>query len=101
MDRIVIIGDPHTVNAFRICGVQGFTAGRDDSPSILKSILAEDDALVVLITRDCAEPNSELIKRVNLESVRRVIIELPGIDDEGGFGKSLTGYITEALGVAL
>lgn len=101
MEKIFLIGDEHTVNAFRICGVEGFTADAESSGSLLKSILAGDDALVILITRECAEPLAETIKRVNLDSPQRVVIELPGIDDAGGFGKSLTGYITEALGVAL
>jgi hypothetical protein len=42
-----------------------------------------------------------MIKKNNLESGRKVIIEIPGIDDTAGFSKSLTSYITEALGVAL
>jgi len=97
----VIIGDPHTVNAFRICGIDGFYADSMNPADIIRPILAGDDALVILVTRECAEPLAEIIKRVNLETPRRVIIEIPGIDDPAGFGRSLTGYITEALGVAL
>ena len=101
MDRVVLIGDEHTVNAFRICGIEGFYADAANTADIIKPILAGDDALVILVTRECAEPLTEIIKKVNLQSPRRVIIEIPGIDDTAGFGKSLTGYITEALGVAL
>ncbi|HOP29770.1 MAG TPA: V-type ATP synthase subunit F [Spirochaetota bacterium] len=97
----MLIGDPHTVNAFRICGIEGHYADAASSPSILNSLLSEDETLVILITGECAEPLGETIKKVNLETSRRVIIEIPGIDDSGGFSRSLTGYITDALGVAL
>lgn len=101
MEKLFLIGDAHTVNAFRICGVEGIVADEENSGTVLKSLLAADDTLVVLITRECAEPLAEIIKRVNLESPLKVVIELPGIDDAGRAGKSLAGYITEALGVAL
>ena len=101
MDKIFIIGDEHSVNAFRVCGIEGFNAGPANSEEILKSLLMNDDAFVILLTRECAENCGEMIRKVNLESVRRIIIEIPGIDDEPGFGRSLTSYITEALGVAL
>lgn len=101
MEKVLLIGDPHTVNAFRICGIEGYYADAAASPSIFKSLLSDDKALVILVTRECAEPLGDIIKKINLEAPRRVIIEIPGVDDAGGFGKSLTGYITEALGVAL
>jgi vacuolar-type H+-ATPase subunit F/Vma7 len=101
MEKIFLIGDAHTVNAFRICGIEGFCADASNSVHILKSLLADDEALVILVTRECSESMGDIIKRVNLETPRRVIIEIPVIDDAGGFGKSLTDYITDALGVAL
>lgn len=101
MERIVVIGDAHTVNAFRICGFDGVAADVESAGAAIKSVIESDDPIVILVTGDCAEPNSGLIRKVNLESPKRVIISIQGIDEGKGFGRSLTSYITEALGVAL
>lgn len=101
MESIYLIGDAHTVNAFRICGIDGFTANIETSGIILKDLIERDDSLIIVITSEFAEYNSEMIKRFNPDSQKKVIIEIPGIDDAHGMGKSLTSYITEALGVAL
>lgn len=101
MSSIYLIGDVHTVNSFRICGIDGFTADAESAPVLLRKLLESDDASVIIVTRELAETLSGIIKKVNLESPQRVIIEILGIDDKRGFGRSLTSYITEALGVAL
>lgn len=101
MNSVYIIGDTHTVNAVRICGIEGFTADAESSHSVLRDVLAKEDALVILVTRDCAAGLQEEIRRINLDPAHRVIIEIPGLEDNRGFGRSLTSYITEALGVAL
>jgi len=96
-----LIGDVHTVNTFRICGIEGFIPGAESAEDILGRLLGNEDISVIIITKEFAESLPGIIKKVNLESEQKVIIEIPGIDDIRGFGKSLTGYITEALGVAL
>ncbi len=96
-----VIGDMHTVNAFRICGVEGFTADVHTAPAILKKLAGNDKAAVIFITRECGAEICDEIRKLSLEQADRVIVEIPGIDDLHGLGKSLTGYITEALGVAL
>jgi len=101
MEKIFLIGDAHTVNAFRICGIEGFISDPVNTSSVLESLLSEHEPFVILVTRECAEPLSEIIRKVNIGSPRGVIIEIPGIDDKGVVDKSLTDYITEALGVAL
>jgi len=101
MNSVYIIADAHTVNAFRICGIEGFKGDAASAPDILKRLLERDDAAVILVTGECAEALAGIIKKVNLESAQRVIIEIPGIDEMKGPGRSLTSYITEALGVAL
>ncbi len=101
MNAVYIIGDTHTVNAFRVCGIEGYAADSQTAPGILKGLLTRDDAPVILITRDCAADLPDIIRNINLQSAERVILEIPGIDDLRGPGRSLTSYITEALGVAL
>ena len=101
MAQICLIGDAHTVNAFRICGVEGFTADEETAPAVLDRLAGDGDTTVILITHEFAHTLTDTIKKYNLESSGKVIIEVPGIDDSQGTGRSLTSYITEALGVAL
>jgi len=101
MDSVILIGDTHTVNAFRICGIECFAADAQSSPGIFGKLMKRDDASVILITAECAAPVSDLIRRANMEPGKRVIIEIPGIEEGEGLERSLTSYITEALGVAL
>ncbi len=101
MDSVYVIGDAITVNVFRSCGIEGVMADPRTSEEVLRDLLGKEDAAVILVTRECAQNLSGMIRKLNLESADRIIVEIPGIDDERGFGGSLTGYITEALGVAL
>jgi len=99
--RIYLMGDAHTVTAFRVGGIEGVITDKEGSESILTDISGRDDAAIILITRDLSEPITEMITEINLNRVSPVIVEIPGIDDQRGFGKSLLGYITEALGVSI
>ncbi len=101
MEKIYLIGDTHTVNAFRVCGIEGFVLGDESLNTVFQRVIAMDDSSVIIITRECAEALADIIRKINFESARKVIIEIPGIDDKQESGKSLTGYITEALGFAL
>ena len=101
MALICLIGDVHTVNAFRICGLEGVYANEETAPAVLDALAGDDGTAVILVTRELAHNLTDTVKKFNLESSGKVIIEIPGIDDTQGPGRSLTSYITEALGVAL
>lgn len=101
MEQIYVIGDIHTVSAFRLAGVTGVISGRGEAAAKLDEIIGKGDAAVVMITNDLAKDLGERINAINLNLPFPVIIVLPGIDDDRGFGKSVVSYVSEALGVAL
>ena len=101
MKKIYIIGDMHTVSAFRLSGVEGVVSGTDNAPTRLEEIVKKEDAGVVVITNELAEDLQERITEINLGSLSPVVIEIPGIDDTKGLRRSVVGYIAEALGITL
>jgi len=101
MDQIYVIGDIHTVSAFRLSGVTGIVSGREDAAVKLEDIIRKGDAAVVVITNDLADDLQERINAINLDLSAPVVIAIPGIDDDRGLGRSIMSYISEALGVSL
>jgi vacuolar-type H+-ATPase subunit F/Vma7 len=101
MEKIYIIGDMHTVSAFRLSGVEGVVSGPDEAPAKLEEIIGKGDAGIVLVTNDLAEGLQARITEINLNMPSPVVLEIPGIDDTQGFRRSVMGYIGEALGISL
>ena len=101
MDQIYVIGDIHTVSAFRLSGVTGIVSGREDAAVKLEDIIRKGDAAVVVITNDLADDLQERINAINLDLSAPVVIAIPGIDDDRGLSRSIMSYISEALGVSL
>lgn len=101
MEKIYVLGDLHTVSAFRLAGVEGRSADPDNAAAGLETLALRPDAAIVLITNDLARNLRERIIEINLKRPKPVILEIPGIDDELGFRRSAVGYISEALGIAL
>jgi len=101
MENIYIIGDAHTVSAFRLSGVNGVISGRQDAAEKLEDIVHKGDAAVVAITNDLADDLLERIRSINLNLPAPVVIAIPGIDDVSGFRRSVMSYISEALGISL
>ncbi len=101
MERIYIIGDIHTVSAFRLAGVTGVISGRADAAVKLEDIVRKGDAAVVAITNDLADDLTSRISAINLYLRAPVVIAIPGIDDVDGFRRSVMSYISEALGISL
>jgi vacuolar-type H+-ATPase subunit F/Vma7 len=101
MEKIYIIGDMHTVSAFRLAGVEGVVAGADQAENALEEIIGKKDAAVLLITNELAAGLGKRIRDINLNRPAPVVMEIPGIDDTGGFRGSVMGYVSEALGISL
>jgi vacuolar-type H+-ATPase subunit F/Vma7 len=101
MRKIYIIADIHTVSAFRLSGVEGVVSDRESALSKLEEIIKKPDAGIVAITWELGEDIQARIAEINLSMPSPVVIEIPGIDDERGFGRSVVGYIAEALGISL
>jgi vacuolar-type H+-ATPase subunit F/Vma7 len=101
MEQIYVIGDIHTVSAFRLSGITGVISDRQNSATKLEAIIRKGDAAIVAITNDLAEELQERIRTINLNLPVPVIIAIPGIDDVHGFRRSAMSYISEALGISL
>ncbi len=101
MERIYVIGDPETAAAFRLGGVSCVVSGKDRALRDLGETIARDDAGIVMITREFAGEARDLITRCNLTMARPVIVEIPGVRDAGGFGRSIMSYVAEALGISI
>lgn len=101
MKKIYIIGDIHTVSAFRLSGVTGEVSDRENVLSRLDEVVRREDAGIVMITNELAGDLEARIADINLNSISPVIIEIPGIDETQVLSRSVVGYIAEALGIAL
>jgi vacuolar-type H+-ATPase subunit F/Vma7 len=101
MEQIYVLGDIHTVSAYRLAGIAGVISGRQDAAAKLEDIIRKGDAAIVAITNDLAEDLQGRIDAINLHQPAPVIITIPGIDDVSGFHRSAMSYITEALGISL
>lgn len=98
---IFIMGDVHTVTAFKISGYAGQITCKENAPEVFDALVSKGDIGILLITHELAGVISKEIKRVNFESLTPVIIEIPAVDDTSMFNKSILSYITEALGIAI
>ena len=101
MDKIYVMGDVHTVSAFRLAGVEGVVCGLDDAVARLEAIVQKGDAAIVAVTNDLADHLADRIGKINLQMSVPVVVAIPGIDDVQGFGRSAMRYVSEALGVSL
>jgi vacuolar-type H+-ATPase subunit F/Vma7 len=101
MEQIYIIGDIHTVNAFRLAGVVGVVSSRQEAAAKLEHVLMKKDAAVVVVTNHLADGLQERLRAINLTMPVPVVIAIPGIDDVHGFRRSVVSYISEALGISL
>lgn len=101
MEKIYIIGDIHTVSAFRLSGVTGVLSGSQDAAAKLEEIIRKGDAAIVGITNELAGGIEERIRAINLNLPSPVVVAIPGIDDSQGFQRSVMSYISEALGISL
>lgn len=101
MEKIYIIGDIHTVAAFRLGGVAGVVSSEAAIKEDMSDIIRNNDAAIILITRELSERAGDIIRNCNLNMVKPIIVEIPGIGDDRGFGRSIMSYITEALGISI
>lgn len=101
MSKIYLIGDIHTVSAFRLAGITGVVCDGETANARFDDIVSRGDASIVAVTNDLARELQGKINKMAMTGALPVVIEIPGIDDEEGFSASALDYITEALGIAL
>lgn len=96
-----MMGDMHTVSAFRLAGVEGVVVVPDRAAGMLEELVRKKDAAVLLITNELAAGLAKRITYINLNLPQPVVLEIPGIDDKEGFRGSVMGFVEEALGISL
>ena len=101
MQNIYVIGDIHTVSAFRLAGAKGIVSDTADAKARLDEVINKKNAGLVLITNELVCGLEEQIARMNLDLPDTVILEIPGIDDSPEFRKSTMRYVSEALGISM
>ena len=101
MEKIYVIGDIHTISAFKLAGATGVLSSRQEASAKFEETVRKGDAGIVAITNDLADELQERIKMINLNLPAPVVIAIPGIDDNQGFRRSVMSYISEALGISL
>ena len=100
-DAVFMVGDHDTAAAFRIGGIESIVSNGDSIRKDMGLLIKREDAELILVTDDLAFQIKDVINDVNLNRVKPIIIEIPRLDDEQGFGKSILGYVTEALGISM
>ena len=101
MSNIYLIGDIHTVSAFRLAGVTGVVSNEAGVLADFNEIIARGDAGIVAVTNGLASKLEGRITAMALTGELPVVIEIPGIDEDGEFRTSALEYVAEALGIAL
>ena len=101
METIYVIGDIHTVSAFRLAGVAGVVCGREEAAARLEELVRKGDAAIVAVTNDLADDLADRIAQINLLLPAPVVVAIPGMDDPKGFRRSAMSYVSEALGISL
>ncbi len=99
--RVAIIGDMHTVTAFRVAGVKGFPADAATAGDTLRRLFEDGNYCILAVTRGLAETlDPELVHRIR-HSTTAIFMEVPALDDEEGFRGGIMQVLTEALGIEM
>jgi vacuolar-type H+-ATPase subunit F/Vma7 len=101
MEKIYVIGDIHTVSAFRLAGVTGVVSEKAEAEAHLEDVILKGDAAIVVMTNDLAEDLTDRIGQINLQLPSPVVVAIPGMDDVQGFRRSAMSHISRALGISL
>jgi len=76
---IVVIGDHHTVTAFRLAGIKRMYSTEEGAEN-LKEILAEDGTGVVVLTERFARDNRRVLEdHANSKRMTPIVVEVPDV----------------------
>jgi vacuolar-type H+-ATPase subunit F/Vma7 len=101
MKRICVIGDIHTVTAFRLGGIHGVISSTETIREDLMNPVGEDESAIVIITRDLSGEVRDIIEPAGPEPGSPAIVEIPGITGEPGSAASILAHVTAALGISI
>jgi vacuolar-type H+-ATPase subunit F/Vma7 len=101
MKRIYVIGDIHTVTAFRLGGLHGLISSADGIREDLMTVLRDDEAGIVLITRELSVKVRDIIDTAGPEGESPAVVEIPGINGGADSAASVLGHLISALGISI
>mgnify|MGYP000845587495 CR=1 FL=1 len=99
MEKIYVIGDAHTVAAFRLAGVQGVVSGPDRVAGDLNAVAGAGDAGIVLVTRELSGHAGGLVARMSLEMTRPLVLDIPGVNDRPEHFKGIAALARDLPGL--
>ena len=99
--RVAIVGDIHTVTAFRVAGVEGFTADTATAVETVRSLFESGLYCILCVTSMLADSlDDELVQGIRY-STTTLFLEIPAVDDGEGFRGGIMQVLTEALGIEM
>ncbi len=99
--RVAIIGDIYTVTAFRMAGIDGFTADTATAVDTVRGLFESGLYCILCVTGRLADSlDDELVKGIR-HSTTTLFLEIPAVDDEEGFRGGIMQVLTEALGIEM
>ncbi|MCM1335226.1 MAG: V-type ATP synthase subunit F [Bacteroides sp.] len=85
-----------------LAGVYGVVAReRDEALSALETAMADETVAIVLMTKKLTELCAAEIHAYKLETKRPLIVEIPDRYGDSHISETITGYVSEAIGVKL
>ena len=101
--RFELISDNHdTVVGMRLAGIHGVIVDTpDEVESALKTVIADNDVGIVLITERLGAMCPKLINDIKLHTSHPLIVEIPDRHADGRSKDSILRYVREAIGVKI
>ena len=94
------IADEDTVRGFRLAGVAGqAVASAPEAAQAIESAAAQLDCAVIVLTEKVADSIRPQVERIRFESLRPLLIEVPGPEGTLPGRKRLRQLAQEAVGI--
>ena len=102
MEKIYIIGDMHTVSAFRLAGVEGVVVHeREELYDTLQKTLADKEIGIILLTEKFGKEFPDILEDVRLNHKLPLLIEIPDRHGTGRAPDFITSFVNESIGLKL
>lgn len=101
--RCFLISDNvDTQIGMRLAGVRGIVVHeREEVLSALETAMSDETVAIVLMTKKLTELCSAEIYAYKLGAKRPLIVEIPDRHGDSHISETITGYVSEAIGVKL
>jgi len=100
--RYHVIADEDTVLGFRYAGLDGSVVeSPEQARRVFREIVKDENVGVIIMTERAAETIGEEVTRIMYQSVRPVIVRIPGPEGPSPTRRRLEDLIQEAVGIKL